>query len=43
MAGNYTGSAVKQLEQQMKVLKLEKELEKARKAMLNQRKAEYQK
>lgn len=43
MAGNYTGSAVKQLEQQMKVLKLEKELEKARKAMLNQRKAEYEK
>eukprot|EP01117_Protostelium_nocturnum_P013126 TRINITY_DN487_c0_g1_i1.p1 TRINITY_DN487_c0_g1~~TRINITY_DN487_c0_g1_i1.p1 ORF type:complete len:2445 (+),score=1078.48 TRINITY_DN487_c0_g1_i1:119-7453(+) len=43
MANNYTGSAVKQLEQQMKVLKLEKELEKARKAMLDTRKGEYKK
>jgi len=43
LASNYTGSAVKQLEQQMKVLKLEKELEKARQQMLGSRKQEYTK
>lgn len=43
LAANYTGSAVRQLEQQMKVLRLEKELEKARKNMLDSRKKEYQK
>lgn len=42
MAANYTGSAVKQLEQQMKILRLEKELERARKSMLTDRKNEYQ-
>ncbi len=35
---NFTGSKVKELEQQMKILKLEKELETARKQMLNSRK-----
>jgi hypothetical protein len=35
---NYTGSRVKELEQQMKILKLEKELETARRQMLNSRK-----
>ena len=43
MATSYTGSAVRQLEQQMRVLKLEKELEKARQSMLKSRKKEYQK
>jgi hypothetical protein len=43
LASNYTNSAVKQLEQQMKILKLEKELQNARSSMLNARKKEYQK
>ncbi len=43
LASSYTGAAVRQLEQQMKVLKLEKELDKARQSMLKARKKEYQK
>lgn len=43
LASNYTNSAVKQLEQQMKILKLEKDLERARSSVLNARKKEYQK
>lgn len=43
LASSYTGNAVKHMEQQMKILKLEKELEKARKSMLNSRKNEYAK
>ncbi|KYR00680.1 filopodin [Tieghemostelium lacteum] len=39
---NFTGSKVKELEQQVKILKLEKELEMARKQMLNTRKQNYQ-
>lgn len=38
MEYNYTGSRVKELEQQMKILKLEKELDTARRQMLNSRK-----
>ena len=41
MASTYTGNAVKQIEAQMRVLKLEKELEKARESMLKSRKNEY--
>ncbi|KAM9970706.1 hypothetical protein ACTFIR_002570 [Dictyostelium discoideum] len=40
---NFTGSKVKELEQQMKILKLEKELETARRQMLNSRKQNYNK
>jgi len=40
--GIKTGSVVRHLEQQMKILRLEKELEKARRAMFDQRKKEYQ-
>jgi len=40
---NYTGSKVKELEQQMKILKLEKDLETARRQMLNSRKQSAQK
>eukprot|EP01132_Coremiostelium_polycephalum_P010257 gene10257-12581_t len=40
---NFTGSKVKELEQQMKILRLEKELETARKQMLNSRKQNYNK
>ncbi|EGC30476.1 hypothetical protein DICPUDRAFT_50735 [Dictyostelium purpureum] len=39
----FTGSKVKELEQQMKILKLEKELESARRTMLNSRKQNYKK
>jgi talin len=42
-ASNYTGSVMKHMEAQMKILRLEKELQKARVAMAAQRKSEYQK
>jgi len=40
---NFTGSKVKELEQQMKILRLEKELESERRKMLNSRKQNYKK
>ncbi|GAM27313.1 hypothetical protein SAMD00019534_104880 [Acytostelium subglobosum LB1] len=39
---NFTGSKIKELEQQMKILRLEKELNQERKRLLNTRKKEYQ-
>eukprot|EP01113_Clastostelium_recurvatum_P011540 TRINITY_DN15891_c0_g2_i1.p1 TRINITY_DN15891_c0_g2~~TRINITY_DN15891_c0_g2_i1.p1 ORF type:complete len:167 (-),score=68.44 TRINITY_DN15891_c0_g2_i1:34-477(-) len=38
---NFTGAKVKELEQQMKILRLEKELNNARKSMLMNRKTNY--
>lgn len=41
-ASNYSKSIVAEMEQQMRILKLEKELEKAREQLLYTRKKNYQ-